>query len=285
MLNDYPCLQQFAQFVQLQDLRPATRAQYLRCIHRLGRHFRGDPAALSEVQVREYLLHLRHAHDSPSTLRIARAACRSFFVPCLKTGLAWTVFSDFKVRRPCPLPTILARSEVARLLAAVCSLRLRTCLRLIYHCGLRVGEAVSIEVGDIRSAQGRLHLRNTKGGQERYVPISPAMIEELRAFWKTHRHPRWLFATKGGCHLDVTMVQRAMQRVRSELGLSEKVTPHTLRHCYATHLLEEGVSLRLISQFLGHRSLDTTAIYTHLTATTEAHARQALERLHQALGQ
>jgi site-specific recombinase XerD len=150
---------------------------------------------------------------------------------------------------------------------------------------LRVGEAVSIEVSDIRSAQGRLHLRNTKGGQERYVPISPAMIEELRAFWKTHRHPRWLFATEGAGHLDVTVVQRTMQRVRSELGLSEKVTPHTLRHCYASHLLEEGVSLRLISQFLGHSSLDTTAIYTHLTTTTETHARQALERLHQALGQ
>ena len=112
------------------------------------------------------------------------------------------------------------------------------------------------------------------------------MIEELRAFWKTHRHPRWLFpvASLGKGHMDATSVQQALQIALTELGWSKRITPHTLRHCYATHLLEEGVSLRLIGQFLGHSSLDSTAIYTHLTSTTESQARQALERLHQTLG-
>ena len=288
MNNHYPCIHQFTQFVQLKDLRPQTRIEYVRYIRRLGDHFQGDPAALCESEVRDYLLHLRQVKGyAPSSLHVVRFACRSFFVECLKTGLTWTVFTDFKIRRPRPIPVILARAEVGRLLGAIRSLRLRTCLRLIYHCGLRVGEAVSLEVTGILSAQGRLHLRDTKGGQERYVPISPAMIQELRVFWRTHRHPRWLFPSVdgGAIPMDVATVQRAVQLARLELGLPEKVTPHTLRHCYATHLLEEGVSLRLISQFLGHRSLDTTALYTHLTSTTEAHARQALERLHQALGQ
>jgi integrase/recombinase XerD len=289
-MTNYSCIEQFTQFVHLKDLRPATRTEYVRYLRRLADHFRCDPATLCEAQVREHLLHLREAkHYAPSSLHLVRYAYRSFFVECIKTGAAWRVFSDFKIRRPRPIPSILSRGEVARLLGSIHSLRLRTCLRLIYHCGLRVGEAVKLEVGDIKTAQGRLHLRDTKGGRERYVPVHPAMIQELRQYWKDHRHPRWLFpstpdrASKSA--MDVATVQRAVQVARAQLGLPQKVTPHTLRHCYATHLLEEGVSLRLISQFLGHSSLDTTAIYTHLTSTTEAQARQALERLHQALGQ
>jgi integrase/recombinase XerD len=287
MLN-HPCIQYFTQFVQLKDLRPKTEAEYVRRIRGLGDHFQTDPATLSEAQIREYLLHLRQVKRyTPSGLHVARAACRSFFVECVKTGLAWTVFSDFKIRRPRPLPVVLARSEVAELLGAIRSLRVKICLRLIYHCGLRITEALSLEVTDIKSAQGRLHLRDTKGGKERFVPVGEAMIQELRSFWKTHRHPRWLFPVlnSGSGHMHATSVQEALKMARAELGWSQKITPHTLRHCYATHLLEEGVSLRLIGQFLGHSSLESTAIYTHLTATTETQARQAAERLHHALGQ
>jgi integrase/recombinase XerD len=287
MLN-HSCIHQFIQFVQLKDLRPETQAEYVRRIRRLGDHFNADPATLCEAQIRDYLLHLRLVKlYSPSGLQVARAALRGFFVECLKSGLAWTVFTDFKIRRPRPIPVILARTEVAQLLGAIRSLRVKTCLRLIYHCGLRVSEAVSVDVvKDICAAQGRLHLRETKGGKERYVPIGPAMVQELRGYWKTHRHPRWLFPAvhPGTGHMDASSVQQALQMARVELGWSRKVTPHTLRHCFATHLLEEGVSLRLIGQFLGHSSLDSTAIYTHLTSTTETQARQALERLHQALG-
>jgi site-specific recombinase XerD len=287
MIN-YSCIEQFTQFVHLKDLRPATRRRYVGFIVRLGGYFQCDPSTLSEAQVRDFLLYLRQVkRHAPASLHLARFACRSFFVECLKRGVGWTVFSDFKIRRPRTIPAILARGEVAEFLQSIRSLRLRTCLRLIYHCGLRVSEAVSLEVGDIKSAQGRLHLRDTKGGRERYVPIQAAMIQELRDYWKTHRHPRWLFPSandRSAAAMDVATVQRAVQSARAQLSLRQRVTAHTLRHCYATHLLEEGVSLRLISQFLGHSSLDTTAIYTHLTSTTETHAREALERLHQALG-
>jgi integrase len=196
------------------------------------------------------------------------------------------------------LPLVLSRQEVQRTLGCLREERFRVCLRLIYHCGLRVGEAVKIKVTDIDAPQLRLRIIQGKGGKDRYVPLTQRLVGELRAFWKTHRNPTWLFpapgrpwrslrtATSLRCHLhnatthlSVSAVQNAFRLARAESGIHPQSCVHTLRHCYATHLLEEGVSLRLISQYLGHASLDVTVIYTHLTATNEGQARAALDRL------
>jgi site-specific recombinase XerD len=177
------------------------------------------------------------------------------------------------------------------------------CLELIYHCGLRVGEAVRIEVRDLqesRSEHPRLHVRHGKGGGERFVPLHPAMVEGLRQWWRQHQHPVWLFpgpgigwrergrtvlaaAQKASTHLSVSAVQNTFRLARAQSGINPAATPHTLRHSYATHLLEEGVSLRQISHYLGHASLDTTVIYTHLTSISEARTRAALATLHRAV--
>ena len=170
--------------------------------------------------------------------------------------------------------------------------------------GLRVGEAVRIQLRDLRETHTphpRLHVRCGKGGKDRYVPLAPVMVAQLRAWWKTHRHPQWLFpgpasgwreraqpadATQHvSSHLSVSAVQNTFRLARAQSGLPVEATVHTLRHCYATHLLEEGVSLRLISQYLGHASLETTVIYTHLTPLNEARTRAALEVLHRAVNQ
>jgi site-specific recombinase XerD len=191
---------------------------------------------------------------------------------------------------------------VQALLAVVREPRFRTCLRLMYHCGLRVGETVAIEVRDLHGKETppRLHIRNGKGGKDRYVPVAPAMIQELRDWWIVHRHPKFLFPSPGRGWADRTLslsqtmtrsiapmsvssVQMAYRLARAASGVNSASTTHSLRHSYATHLLEEGVSLRQISQYLGHESLDTTAIYTHLTAISEARTQAALAALYQPL--
>ena len=295
---NHPSLTRFQQLVELKDFKPATKKEYVRYVRRLAEHFHCDPAALSEDQLRQYFLFLRQEKKfSGSAMSIARAALQLFFREHL--GHAdWKVFSELVIRRGQPLPLVLSREEVQRTLGCLREERFRVCLRLIYQCGLRVGEAVKIKVTDIDSAQLRLRIVQGKGGKDRCVPLTARLVEELRAFWKTHRNPTWLFpapsvrwrslrtATALRGHLQratgpmsVSAVQNAFRLARAQSGIHPQACVHTLRHCYATHLLEEGVSLRLISQYLGHASLDVTVIYTHLTATNEGQARAALERL------
>ena len=298
----FPSLAKFADFVQLKDYRPPTKDEYVRYVRKLGEHYGGDPATLTEDQVRAYFLFLRQQKKfGGSAMKLARCALRSFFRDCLHVP-GWTVFEEVRVSPPQTLPLVLAREQVAALLGAVQQPRYRAALGLIYGTGLRVGEAVRIEVRDLRDTHTehpRLHVRCGKGGKDRYVPLAPALVTELREWWITHRHPQWLFpgptsgwreraqpaeaAQRAPSHLSVSAVQHTFRLARAAGGLPTEATVHTLRHCYATHLLEEGVSLRLISQYLGHASLETTLIYTHLTPLNEARTRAALEVLHRAV--
>ena len=300
MLNNYASIQQFRNFVELKDYRSKTKKEYVRYLCRLSDHYSCDPATLTEEQVRRYFLYLRQERKiGPSGMIIAKASFESFFVELLRKS-GWRVFSDLVIRRLETLPVVLSREEVGRVLGCVREERFRVCLRLIYQCGLRVGEAVSLRVEDIKGKDGRLHIRNGKGGKDRYVPLSQPMYLELRQWWKQHRNPVWIFPSlglgwnerllplsevlkKASIPMSVSAVQRAFQLARVESRIHPEAVVHTLRHSYATHLLEEGVSLRFISQYLGHASLDTTVIYTHLTVTSEDKARQALEKLHQLL--
>jgi integrase/recombinase XerD len=299
----YPSLAKFRDFVQLKDYRQPTKAEYVRYVRKLGEHFQCDPATLTEDQLRAYFLFLRQEKKfGGSAMKLARCALRSFFRDCLRvTG--WTVFEEVRIAPPQTLPLVLSREQVATLLGAVHLPRYRAILGLIYHTGLRVGEAVRIERRDFRDTNTphpRLHVRCGKGGKDRFVPLAPGMVQQLRQWWQTHRHPTFLFpgptsgwreccqpadaAQHATTHLSVSAVQNTFRLARATAGLPAEATVHTLRHCYATHLLEEGVSLRLISQYLGHATLETTLIYTHLTPLNEARTRAALEVLQRAVG-
>jgi len=297
-----PSLTKFADFVQLKDYRPPTKDEYVRYLRKLGEHYQCDPASLSQDQVRAYFLFLRQEKRyGGSAMKLARCALRAFFRDCLHVP-DWTVFEEVRIAPPQTLPLVLAREQVATLLGAVQQPRYRTALAFIYHTGLRVGEAVRVELRDLKDTHTphpRLHVRCGKGGKDRFVPLAPAMVKQLRAWWTTHRHPRFLFpgptsgwreraqpsaaAQNAERHLSVSAVQNTFRLARAATGLPPEATVHTLRHCYATHLLEEGVSLRLISQYLGHASLETTLIYTHLTPLNEQRTRAALVTLHQAV--
>jgi site-specific recombinase XerD len=300
--SNCPSLTRFAAFVELKDYRQPTKDEYVRYLRKLGEHYACDPAALSEDQLRAYFLFLRQEKKfGGSALKLARCALRAFFRDVLQRA-DWTVFEEVRVAPPQTLPLVLTREQVAALLGALREPRYRTALTLIYHTGLRVGEAVRVQLRDLRETRTphpRLHVRCGKGGKDRFVPLAPAMVAQLRAWWQTHRHPQWLFpgptngwreraqpadaAQRAATHLSVSAVQNTFRLARAQSGLPVEATVHTLRHCYATHLLEEGVSLRLISQYLGHASLETTVIYTHLTPLNEARTRAALEVLHRAV--
>ena len=298
----YPSILKFQQVVELKDYRPATKKEYLRYVCKLAEHFQCDPATLSENQIREYFLFLRqHKHYKPAPMKAAKYSLLCFYLDCVKVQ-GWTVFQEVRIAEPEVLPLVLSRQEIQAVLAAVREPRFGTCLRLMYHCGLRVGETVAIEIKDIhgRERPPRLHIRNGKGGKDRYVPMAMAMVEELRQWWRTHQNPRFLFPSPGRGWADRTLtlsqsmtkslgpmsvssVQMAYRLARAASAVNSASTTHSLRHSYATHLLEEGVSLRQISHYLGHESLDTTVIYTHLTVISEARTQVALQALYQPL--
>ena len=302
MKLNYPSISQFQQFVELKDYRPATKIEYVRYVVKLAEHFQCDPATLTENRLREYFLFLRqHKHYKHSPMKAAKYSLLAFYLDCLKVQ-GWTVFQELRIAEPEVLPIVLSRPEVRSLLAAVREPRFGTCLRLIYHCGLRVGEAVAIEVQDIHGQETppRLHVRNGKGGKDRFVPIAKGMVKELREWWRLHRHPKFLFPspgrgwadrtlslsqsmTKATAPMSVNSVQMAYRLARAASGINDASTTHSLRHSYATHLLEEGVSLLQISKYLGHNSIETTVIYTHLTAISEAKTQAALAALYQPL--
>ena len=297
-----PSISQFQQFVELKDYRPATKKEYVRYVCKLAGHFQCDPASLTENQIREYFLFLRqHKHYKHSPMKAAKYSLMAFYLDCVKVQ-GWTVFQEVRIAEPQVLPIVLARSEVHSLLGALTEPRFRTVLRLMYHCGLRVGEAVGIEVRDIHGRENppRLHIRNGKGGKDRFVPIAPALVQELRDWWILHRNPTFLFPSPGRGWADRTLtlsqsmrhstapmsvgaVQMAYRLARAASGVNSASTTHSLRHSYATHLLEEGVSLLQISKYLGHESIETTVIYTHLTAISEAKTQAALSALYQPL--
>ncbi len=293
-ITNYPSIIQYQQLVELKDLRPATKYRYVRLVRTLAEHFKCDPATLSENQLREYYVFLRQEkHWKGSAMTQARVALRSFFRETLTVGKDWTVFEDLCIARPEPLPLVLSQEEVKRVLGVLRQPRYRTCLRLIYHCGLRVGEAVSLAPTDIhgREKPPRLHIKNAKGGKDRYVPIAPDMVEELRQWWRTHGNRHWLFpaqqkglaaAAVQSC-MSVACVQQAFVLARQESEIHPAAHVHTLRHSYATHMLEAGVNIRQLRDYLGHRSLDTTLIYTHLTALSEARTQATMQTLYQAL--
>jgi integrase/recombinase XerD len=282
----------------LRDLRPRTQEAYVSYAVLLARHHKADPALLKEEQVRDFFLFLRNErHYAGSSIALTLASLRTFYCEHLRVGAGWKLWQELNVRRGQPLPMVLAREEVACLLGCVRCDRFRTILRLIYHTGLRIREACRLEIKDLRAQPQKLHVRDGKGGKDRYVPIAPAMVADLRRFWRRHQHPRWLFpglkcnwksgkeapaarAKQATTPMSESAVQNAFRLALAASGLKKEATPHTLRHSYATHLLEEGVSLRLISQYLGHSSLETTVIYTHLTALSESKAIAALERLY-----
>jgi integrase/recombinase XerD len=283
-----PLRERMRQELQLAGLSERTQEAYLRAVRQLATHFGKPPDQVTEPELRQYLLFLKNEkHFASASLKIAFYGIRFFFRTTAPRD--WPTFQQLRIPRQKTLPDVLTIDEIRRLIDAVRTPHNRTYLWTLYSLGLRMTEGLHLQPGDIDGARGLVHVHRGKGARDRYVPLPPRTLLMLREYWCMHRHPRWLFPALGQGGKPATMtathpmprrsVQAALRRVVQQVGLSKRVSLHTLRHSYATHLLEAGVNLRLIQQYLGHRSLQTTTLYLHLTTSGQEHAVATIERL------
>jgi integrase/recombinase XerD len=258
-----PLRQRFLDDLRLRNYAPKTIDAYVRAVARFARHFGTSPEHLGAEQVRAYQLHLLQCRVSWSAFNQAVCALRFLYGVTLdRPNLVGYIPYGKKPKR---LPAVLSPQEVVRLFDAATPGPHRLLLRTAYAAGLRVSEVVGLRVADVDSARMVLHVRQGKGHKDRLVPLSVRLLGELRDYWRRYRPASWLFpGAKPGTHVSVALVQRSCQRAARAAGLGKRVTPHTLRHSYATHLLEAGVDLLSLQKLLGHRSLQTTALYTHV---------------------
>ena len=187
-------------------------------------------------------------------------------------------------KQPKRLPVVLSRQEVQRLFEALSNLKHRTILMTLYATGLRIAEALALQIPDIDRERMLIRVRQGKGAKDRYVPLSETLLEQLRCYWRCYRPACWLFpSTDPGRALTAGTVQKVCNKAAGKAGLNKKVTPHTLRHSFATHHLEAGTNLKTIQVLLGHRNLNTTSIYLHVAAQAPGQSRKALDLLAPAL--
>jgi integrase/recombinase XerD len=285
-----PLRSQMIEEMQLRGYAQSTIEGYVHSVAQLARHYHRSPDKLEEEEVRRYLLHLTlDKKIARGSFSVVLGGLRFFYQQAL--GRDWKSLYVAKPRSEKKLPVVLSRDEVWRILDAVRIDVYRVCLTTIYSCGLRLMEGASLQIPDVDSARGVLHVRG-KRRKDREVPLPTATLQRLRDHWRTHRSPTWLFpaATRHGTPYSVAhdcgpitrdSLQSAFRHAVKRSGLNKRAHVHTLRHSYATHLLEDGVNLRLIQEFLGHSSPRTTAIYTHLTREIRDAARDPINRLMQ----
>jgi integrase/recombinase XerD len=252
-----------------------TRHAYARALRMLCEFHNKRPEEITEKELEAYFLHRRNvSHWKTGTLRICYAGIRFYFMQILKRD--WNLFNFLRAGTESRLPTVLSCAEVRKVISCVNTAHNRAFLSTVYGCGLRLQEGLCLEVSDIDSERMIIHVHRGKGAKDRFVPLPASTLRTLRQHWREHRHPTLLFpaggrdgrAHGGAEHpMATTTVQGAMRAAVKQAGITKReVSIHTLRHSYATHLLESGVNLRAIQQFLGHASLETTMIYLHLTS-------------------
>jgi site-specific recombinase XerD len=268
-----------------------TRKAYLRALRELAEYCRRSPDRITEDQVRRFFLHQKNERNlAYGSLRVSLSGVKFFYsVTCKRK---WSILAMLKLQNITALPEVLTIGQVHQIIDAATTQRMRTFFWTVYSMGLRLNEGLHLQVGDIDAARGLVHIHRGKGAKDRYIPLPTSTLLMLREYWSTHRHKRFLFPADGRNHtlqrkgpsvartpMSETAAQGAMKKITAEIDFGKKVSIHTLRHSYGTHLLEAGVSLKAIQKYMGHSSLQTTMVYLHLTETGEANARKIIEKL------
>jgi integrase/recombinase XerD len=269
-----------------------TQEAYTRAVRMLSEFYGKRPDEISEGELEAYFLHRRNVdHWSANTMRICYCGIRFFFVQVLQRH--WHLFDILRAKSESRLPAVLSREEVRSVLGCVRTSHNHAFLSTVYACGLRLQEALHLEVSDIDRDRMMIHVHRGKGAKDRLVPLPHAALGVLRSHWRTHRNPRLLFpaygrdsrsAANATTPMAKSSVQGAFRAARIKAGITKRaVSVHTLRHCYATHLLEAGVNLRVIQKHMGHSSLESTMVYLHLTNKGHEDAYAVIDSLMEGL--
>jgi integrase/recombinase XerD len=274
------------QALQLNGKGERTQEAYARAVRMLIEFQHQAPDEITAEALQAYFLHRRNVSQwSPATLRICYAGIRFFFEKVLQRD--WPLLQLLRAQRERKLPAVLSVEEVRRVLGCVHTFHNSAFLTTVYSCGLRLQEGLHLEVADIDSARMMVHVHRGKGAKDRYVPLPGSTLALLRTYWRTHRNPTLLFPAIGRGHqaapvattpMAPSSVQGAFRQAVQAAGIHKRqVSLHTLRHCYATHLLEAGVNIRTIQRYMGHTDLETTMVHLHLTQKGQEDAYQLID--------
>lgn len=274
--------------MQLCGYSERTRESYLRAVRQLQDYCGKSPEMITEDEVREYFLHIKNERKYASpTMKIAYYGIKFFYKITLKKS--WDTLELVRTGYERRLPTVLSVDEVRSIIERIRTFHNKTYITTVYSCGLRLQEALNLQVSDIDSKRMLIHVHRGKGAKDRYVPLPQSTLFMLRTYWRTHKNPVWIFPFrgKGGKKspaadrpMDRSTVTGALIRTLKQMPhIKKRVSIHTFRHSYATHLLEAGVNIRLIQQYLGHKSLMTMMVYFHVTTFGQADAYRKINSI------
>ena len=269
---------QLIQQMQLKGLSPRTINNYVQCILSLSLYYNTSPDLLTIEQIRDYFLYCLNVRKlSKSWMNQTISALKILFVEVLKRE--WNRIDIPRPHREKKLPLILSREEVQKILLAHKNIKHRALLTIIYSAGLRLSEARHLKVQDIDSSRMLVRIEQAKGNKDRYSVLSPLALQLLRVYWKLYKPTYWLFENCYGHPVPESTIQHIFKNALEKSGIKKKSSVHTLRHSFATHMLEQGVSLPIIQQLLGHKSLKTTSGYLHVQQYSINAVRSPLDTL------
>ena len=275
----HPLRQRMIEDMTLRGISPGTQRGYVGAVRRCAAHLRQPPGALDAEGVRAFLLHLQASGVSVAGVNHYSVALRFFLRVTL--GRGEHIERIPILREAKRLPTVLTPEEVARLIAAAPGMKYRAALSVAYGAGLRASEVISLKVGNIDKRSMSIRIEQGKGRKDRTAKLSPPLLAVLRAWWLEARPPVWLFPSRLSAfdHISPRQLARSCQAAVSAAEINKRVTLHTLRHSFATHLLEAGVDVRVIQVMLGHAKLETTSIYTRVSPQLIQEAQSPFDRL------
>lgn len=272
--------QQMAEDMRLRNFSSETQRAYIHYIAEFAKHFGVSPDKLGPEAVREFQLYLKDDRKmSPESINCFTSAAKFLYKETLE--LPWSEAWFQRSHVPEKLPVVLSATEVALFFQAIGILKHRAVLMTCYGAGLRISEAVSLKIENIDSRRMVIHVEQGKGAKDRYVCLSPRLLDMLREYYRRQRPPKpWMFpAVKAHKHISAATIQQVCREAAQMAGIDKRVTAHTLRHSFATHLLENGEDIRVIQVLLGHRRIDTTARYTRVGVSKLATTTSPLENL------